>query len=409
MREILKVAERPEVISFAGGLPAHELFPAEELARAASEVLLRDRGTALQYSTTEGYAPLREWIAERLNHRGCTVTSNQILITTASQQGIDVAAKVFIDPGDIVVVERPTYLSALQTFGAFEARFVTVGTDDQGMVVDEIEPILAEMSPKLIYLVPNFSNPAGLTLALERRARLVQLATRYHVPIVEDDPYGDLRYRGEAIPPLKAYDRDEVVIYLSTFSKILSPGIRLGWAALPRAIYRDFVVAKQATDLHSSTLVQRMVMQYLRDHSIDDRIALMQRVYGERCQAMLAALERYFPPGTEWTRPDGGLFLWVRLPENLDAEAVFKTALANNVAIVPGASFFAEGKPHNFMRLNFSHPPPERIAEGIRRLASAVQTEMARRKAMPAKRSEETADGDMLSTPTTADTECLRR
>lgn len=379
VREILKVTERPEVISFAGGLPAQELFPVDELERAISKVLQRDRGVALQYSTTEGYYPLREWIVQRLKLWGCNVTPDEILITSASQQGIDLTAKVFIDPGDAVVFGRPTYLAALQTFGSFEARFVSVETDEEGLVVEEVEEALIRERPKLIYVTPNFSNPAGITLSAERRIRLVELAARHRVPILEDDPYGELRFRGQFIPPMKASDLDDMVIYLSTFSKILSPGIRLGWLALPREIYGNFVVAKQATDLHSSTLTQRAVMQYLRDNSIDEHIAEMRRMYGERCQAMLDALEHYFPEGSSWTKPEGGLFLWARLPDGLAAEAVFIRALQDHVAIVPGASFFPEGEPHHFMRMNFSHQPLERITEGIRRLGAAIEAEMTAR------------------------------
>ncbi|MBI4467786.1 MAG: PLP-dependent aminotransferase family protein [Acidobacteria bacterium] len=377
VREILKVTERPDIISFAGGLPAMELFPAAELARATVEVLSRDGGPALQYSTTEGFGPLREWIAARMQGKGCTVTPDEILITTASQQGIDLAGKVFVDPGDAVLVERPTYLAALQTLGSFEARFVTVGTDDDGMILEEAEAVLAREKPKLIYIVSNFSNPTGITLSAGRRPKLVELAAKFGVPLLEDDPYGDLRYRGQSIPPLKAFDRHDIVIYLSTFSKILSPGLRLGWLALPREVYRNFVVAKQATDLHSSTLTQRTVMQYLIDNSIDDHIAYIRRAYGARCQTMLDGLERYFPSGTGWTRPEGGLFLWASLPEALEAEVVFEAALSSKVAIVPGASFFAEGRPHHFMRLNFSNQPPDRISEGIRKLGSVIEAEIS--------------------------------
>lgn len=373
VREILKVTEHPEIISFAGGLPAPELFPTAEMERAFSEVLLNDGGAALQYSVTEGFLPLREWISARLAGKGAEVSPSDILITAGSQQGIDLAARVLLDPGDSVLVEQPTYLAAIQVFRSYEASFCCVSNDEQGMRVDEAEEAIKRAQPKLIYLVPNFQNPAGTTLSLERRYKLIELSQKYGVPIVEDDPYGELRYRGDHLPPLKALDEDGLVISISTFSKSLCPGLRVAWMIAPPQIYQKLVVAKQAADLHSSTLSQRAIYNYLLNNSYEDRLSQLCAVYGERCQSMLDSLEELFPKEVKWTRPEGGMFLWVELPEEAQAESVFKEALQQRVAFVPGAPFYPEDPKHNFFRLNFSNQTPARIREGIRRLASVIE------------------------------------
>lgn len=376
IREILKVTEQPEVISFAGGLPAPEVFPVEALARAHAEVFSEEGAQACQYSTTEGWLPLREWIAGRMRKRGISqADSKQVLITNGSQQGIDLVAKIFLEPGDGVIVENPCYLAALQVFNGFEARLIPVGSDDDGMRVDEIERAIerAPRRPKLIYVVSQFHNPKGTTLALERRRSLLDIARRYEIPILEDDPYGELRFAGVPLLPLAALDTDGLVIYLSTFSKTLSPGMRVGWTHSAPEIFRALVRAKQAADLHTNTIQQRAAARLLAAFDFDAHVELIKSVYGERRNVMLAALAAYFPDDARWTRPEGGLFLWVELPERADAEKLFERAIQERVAFVPGTSFFAADARRNFMRLNFSNCSPKLIDEGIHRIGNLLK------------------------------------
>lgn len=372
IREILKVTERPEIISFAGGMPAPELFPIAEIARAHARVFEEQGPAALQYSTTEGWLPLREWIAARMRQRGVAAQAERVLITTGSQQGIDLVGKVFLERGDTVVVESPCYVAALQAFSAYEVTPIPVESDDQGMRVDLIEEALAQ-NPKLIYIVSEFSNPKGTTLSAERRSRLIDLSHRYGVPILEDNPYSELRYAGVAPQPLAALDRDGLVIHIGTFSKTLSPGMRLGWLIAAEPIFKEAVIAKQAADLHTSTVEQRAAALLLQDFDYDAHIKVLCRVYGERCKAMRDAIERHFPAGTRWTTPEGGLFLWVELPETVSAQEMFEDALRERVAFVPGTSFFAGEPRTNFMRLNFSNQKPEMITEGIGRIAAILK------------------------------------
>ncbi len=373
VREILKVAEQPDVLSFAGGLPAPELFPVEAIARAHAEVLEKDGRAALQYSTTEGYAPLREWVVARMARRGIKVSLDQVLITNGSQQGIDLVSRVLLDPGDVVAVENPSYLAALQTFSGCECSFLAVESDDEGMDVAALERAISDRHPKLIYVVPEFSNPKGTTLSRERRQRLVRLAGTHRIPVLEDDPYGELRFRGEAPPPLAALDDVGVVIHLGTFSKTLAPGVRLGWLVGPRELVRAATIAKQAADLHSATLAQRAIATLLTTFDYDAHLATLRRVYGERCVAMLDALDHHLPSGTRWTRPDGGLFIWAELPEGISADEIFADALREKVAFVPGSAFFAASPRREFMRLNYSNRPPALIEEGIARLGRVVR------------------------------------
>jgi 2-aminoadipate transaminase len=377
VREILKVTEKPEIISFAGGLPAPELFPKAQMAEAFYRTIAEEGEKALQYSTTEGHAPLRAWIAARLQAKGIRAEADNILITSGSQQGLDLLAKVLINVGDKVLVERPTYLAALQTFSLFEANFVTVASDDEGMDVDDAERKLRENPDiKLIYLVANFQNPSGTTLSLERRRRLLALASQYGIRILEDDPYGELRYRGETIPPIKSLDEEGLVIYVSTFSKTITPGLRVAWLVAEPKIYAKLVIAKQATDLHTNTVSQFAVHRYLTEHDAEEHITKLRDVYGERCRVMLDALETYFPAGVRWTKPEGGMFLWVELPPHLNTANMLPDAIQAKVAFVPGAPFFApsfgSARPQHFLRLNFSNQTPERIAEGLKKMAAVI-------------------------------------
>jgi len=372
VREILKVAEQPDVLSFAGGLPAPELFPVEAIAEAHAEVLAREGRAALQYSTTEGFGPLREWVAARLARRGIRVGTDQVLITNGSQQGIDLVARVLLDPGDVVAVESPSYLAALQTFSGCEATFAPVASDDHGMDVDDLARVFAARPPRLVYLVPEFQNPKGTTLSRERRTALLQLCQAHRVPVLEDNPYGELRFRGEAPPPLAALDDAGVVIHLGTFSKTLAPGMRLGWLVGPRDLVRSITIAKQAADLHTATLAQRAAAALLARFDYDAHLAVLRKTYGERCVAMLDALGRHLPAGTRWTRPDGGLFVWAELPAGLRADDLFADALREKVAFVPGSAFFPDTPRYETLRLNYSNRPPELIEEGIARLGRVV-------------------------------------
>jgi 2-aminoadipate transaminase len=372
VREILKVAEQPDVLSFAGGLPAPELFPIEAIAEAHAEVLAREGRAALQYSTTEGFGPLREWVVARLAKRGIRVSVDQVLITNGSQQGIDLVARVLLDPGDVVAVESPSYLAALQTFAGCEATFASIASDDGGMDVNDLARQFALRPPKLVYLVPEFQNPKGTTLARGRRQALVDLCASHRVPILEDNPYGELRFRGEALPPLAALDDTGVVIHLGTFSKTLAPGMRLGWLVGSREMVRSITIAKQAADLHTATLAQRAASALLERFDYDAHLTVLRRVYGERCDAMLGALDRHLPAGTRWTTPDGGLFVWAELPHGLRADDIFADALREKVAFVPGSAFYPDAPHYETLRLNYSNRPADLIEEGIARLGRVV-------------------------------------
>lgn len=377
VREILKVAERPDILSFAGGLPAPELFPVEAIRRAHEDVLRDEPRAALQYSTTEGLLALREWISARLVRQGIDASPDCTLITSGSQQGIDLAARVLINPGDAVAVEDPSYLAALQAMGNYDARFVTVPSDDDGMRVDELERVAIKENVRVVYLVPNFQNPKGTTLSLARRHQLVELAGRLGIAIIEDDPYGELRFRGERLPSLAALDTRGVVIRLGSFSKTLAPGLRIGFATGPKEAIRAMTIAKQATDLHTGTLAQRVTARLLSTFDYDGHLAMLRQVYGERCDVMLGALSKHMPSGMSWTQPDGGMFVWACLPGGLAAEDLFAEAIEEKVAFVPGSGFFAGTKHHGFMRLNYSNCAPALIEEGMARLGRVVTRAMA--------------------------------
>lgn len=386
IRELLKLTQRPEVISFAGGLPASEFFPLKRVEEATCRLLNEDGAAALQYSTTEGYFPLREMIARHVHRYGIDAGPENILITTGSQQALDLLGKLFLDRGDLVLVEEPSYLGALQAFKVYGPRFMGLPLDDQGMVADGLEAALAR-HPLFMYVLPNFHNPAGVTLEESRRWQIAEMAREHKVPIVEDDPYGQLRYEGEHRPTVYAIDCDLTeqggegacgnVIYLSSFSKVLSPGLRLGWVIAPEDVVGRLVQLKQGADLHTSTFCQRVAYEVAKGGFLDENIAYLREVYRLRRDAMLEALEANMPDGVSWTRPEGGLFLWMTLPEGMSSQKLLEAALVENVAFVPGSAFFAEeGKGIRNCRLNFSAASPERIEEGIRRLGNVVKTSM---------------------------------
>lgn len=381
IRELLKLTEQPDVISFAGGLPAPEVFPVREFQQACNYVLENFGGQALQYSTTEGYRPLREMIARHTARYSVAVCPENILITSGSQQALDFIGRLFINRGDYIVVESPTYLGALQAWNAYGAQYIAVRADENGMVIDELEAAL-RIGPKFIYVLPNFQNPSGCTLSFERRLKLVELADKYGVPIVEDDPYGQLRYEGEHIPSLVYLDgkfRGDNgtytgnVIYLSTFSKLLAPGLRLAWVVAPEQVIRRLVMAKQAADLHTASFNQYVAYEVGKGGFLDEHVKLIRSTYKERRDVMLEMMDEMFPAGVQWTRPQGGMFLWGILPQGVDAAEVLQKAVERKVAFVPGAAFHATGGGVNTMRINFSYASPPTIREGITRLGLTLK------------------------------------
>ncbi len=377
IRETLKLMCTPGIISLAGGMPAPELFPIREFQEACRYVLEHDGPAALQYGVTEGYPPLKEYLVSKMRKYGVPAEEENILIVNGSQQALDLIGKVFLDSGDTVLTDRPSYLGAIQAWTAYEAHYVTVPLDDDGTRVDLIEDVLKREPVKFIYSLPNFHNPAGVTLSLERRQQLVDLAARHGVFIVEDDPYGELRFEGEDITPIAVMHKDNT-IYLSTFSKTLAPGIRLGWIVAPSKIISKLVQAKQGADLHTSTFVQMVVNDICQRGFLRQHVKRIRDTYRERCAGMLSAMERYFPPGVRWTRPEGGLFLWVILPKGTDCMDLVKAAVEEKVAFIPGTAFYPDGNSgHNTLRLTFATASPEMIEEGIRRLGKAIERQLA--------------------------------
>lgn len=374
IREILKVTERPEVISFAGGLPAPELFPVEEMKAVCTAVLSDDGRAALQYSTTEGYQPLREQIAARMAEAGVVASCTDVLIVSGSQQGLDLTGKVFLDEGDIVICESPTYLAAINAFKTYSPQFVEVAMDEQGMIMSALEETLRRYpQAKLIYTIPDFQNPTGRTMSIDRRKRLVELANQYDVMVMEDNPYGELRFAGERVPPVKAFDTEGRVIYQSTFSKVLTPGIRVGWLCAAPDILQKYVIFKQSTDLHTNTMAQRQVSKFMEMFDLKEHIEKIRKVYKTRRNLMLEAIKSEFPAGVTYTQPDGGLFLWVELPKELNARDLLISCLEKQVAFVPGGAFFPNGGNENTLRLNFSNMSEERIVEGIARIGKLIK------------------------------------
>lgn len=374
IREILKVTAQPEVISFAGGLPAPELFPMDEIRRAADSVLTQHGSRALQYSQSEGVPPLREWIAAEMGRRGIRARAEDVLVTNGSQQVLDLVGKLFLNPGDVVLTENPTYLAAIQAFQTFEVRFVPVPTDGDGLIPEALPALIKQHRPKFLYTIPNFQNPTGITLTAARRETLARVAAEHELTVVEDDPYGKLRYRGADIPPIKSWDEAGRVIYASTFSKTIAPGLRTGWVVAPPEIFNRLLILKQASDLHTSSFDQLVAHTYLTQNDPAAHLEKIRRAYGERFELLDTALRTEMPAGYRWTKPEGGMFLWITGPENLDALELLKRAIAEKVAFVPGRDFFPADGGRNFLRLNYSNSTPERIREGVRRLAALCRT-----------------------------------
>ncbi|MDF2891704.1 MAG: PLP-dependent aminotransferase family protein [Clostridia bacterium] len=374
IRELLKLTEEPDIISFAGGLPAPELFPIKELEEVTIKVLREEGKAALQYSTTEGYLPLREKIAQRMKKVNVECQANDILVTSGSQQGLEFSGRIFINEGDVVICESPSYLGALNAFKAYLPKFVEISMDDNGMIIEELERAL-EQNPnaKFIYTIPDFQNPSGRTMSLERRKKLLELAYKYNVPVVEDNPYGELRFEGEMLPAIKSFDTKGLVIHLGTFSKTFCPGLRLGWVVASPEILSKYIVSKQGADLQCSTIAQREVNKFLEMYDLDAHIENLIKVYRKRRDLMIETMEKEFPPGVSFTRPAGGLFTWVTFPAHLDAAEVMKKSLEERVAFVPGQSFFPNGQFKNHGRFNYSNMPEDKIVEGIKRLGKVLK------------------------------------
>ncbi|WP_198361965.1 aminotransferase-like domain-containing protein [Thermococcus gorgonarius] len=382
VRELLKLVETSDVISLAGGLPAPETFPVETIKKIAVEILEKHADKALQYGTTKGFTPLRLALARWMEKRyGIPISKVEIMTVAGSQQALDLIGRVFIDPGDIIVVEAPTYLAAIQAFKYYDPQFISIPMDDDGMRVDILEEKLEELRRqgkrvKIVYTVSTFQNPMGVTMSVERRKRLIELASEYDFLIVEDGPYSELRYSGKPVPPIKHFDHEGRVIYLGTFSKILAPGFRVGWVAAHPHLIRKMEIAKQSIDLCTNTFGQTIAWKYVEEGHLDEHIPKIIEFYKPRRDAMLEALEEYMPDGIRWTKPEGGMFVWVTLPEGIDTKLMLEKAVSKGVAYVPGEAFFVHRDVKNTMRLNFTYVPEDKIREGVKRLAETVEEEL---------------------------------
>ncbi|PXX40378.1 PLP-dependent aminotransferase family protein [Undibacterium pigrum] len=373
IREILKVTMRPEVISFAGGLPSPETFPVERMRAAFDKVLTQQGKSALQYGPTDGYAPLREFLADSLSTSDSTILPDQIMMVSGSQQGLDLLGKVLVDEGSKVLVETPSYLGALQAFSVYRPEFESVDTDDHGLVPASVAAKGA--GARLMYALPNFQNPTGRTLSVERRYELVETCARMGIPLVEDNPYGDLCYNGEPLPKMLNMNPGGV-IYMGSFSKVLTPGIRLGYVVGPTPLIRKLEQAKQAADLHTAQLTQMVVYEVIKDGFLSEHIPTIRTLYAKQCNAMLEAMSKHFPEGVRWTKPEGGMFIWVTLPEYMDSKQLLDEAIQQNVAFVPGGPFYANNPEKNTLRLSFVTVSPERINEGIEKLGKLVKAKI---------------------------------
>lgn len=375
IRELLKLTEMPEIISFAGGLPAGELFPIEKLVSVSAQVLREDGKSALQYSATEGYTPLREIIAnQRMINAGIKANIDNIMITSGSQQGLEFSARIFIDKNDIIICESPSYLGAINAFKAYQPTFIEIPMDDNGMIVDELEKALkAHPEAKMIYTIPDFQNPSGKTMSVDRRKRVAELSRIYNIPVIEDCPYGELIFEGEVYPSIKSFDTEGNVIYLGTFSKTFCPGLRIGWVCAEPEIIQKYIIVKQGADLQCSSISQRETALFMQKYDLNEHIANIRTIYKRRRDIMLESIEKYFPEDVKYTRPKGGLFAWVELRKDLDASEILVEALKENVAFVPGGSFYANGGNKNHFRLNYSSMNEELIVEGMKRLGKVLQ------------------------------------
>ena len=378
VRELMALTARPEVISFAGGMPAPELFPVEGVKAATCAVLDEIGQKALQYAPTEGYVPLREKIVERMEKRLHIKTDiDHVLITSGSQQGLDFSARVFLNPGDVILVESPSYVGALNAFNACEPTYVEVPTDDYGMIPEELEKILATTENiKLIYVIPDFQNPSGKTWSMKRREHFMELVNKYEIPVIEDNPYGDLRFEGEYLPSLKSMDTKDLVIFLGTMSKVFCPGLRIGWVCAPTEVLAKYNFVKQGADLQTSSIDQMVASKFMEMYDLDAHVDKIKAVYKGRRDLMLNCIKEYFPSCVEHTTPEGGLFTWITLPEGVDAGKIAPKCLEQNVAYVPGGAFYPYPGKENHFRLNYSNATEEQLVEGMKRLGKVLKAEL---------------------------------
>ena len=383
VRELLKLLNVPDMISFAGGFPNPETFPGELVRQIADEILKKDPAQTLQYGITEGFGPLREAVADRMNKkRMMDVTKDEVVIVSGSQQVIDLVGKVFIDPGDVIVISAPTYLTALTGFAIYEPNFETIPLDANNMILDVFEDRMKQLSkraspPELVYVLPNFHNPAGVTMPEKNRKKVLDLASDYDFLILEDDPYYELRYAGDHIRPIKSFDDEGRVIYMSTFSKVLSPGLRVGWVVADPEVLSKMIIAKQSADVCTNVLGQRIAHEYVAQGFIDPQIEKIKKMYSKKMRLMLSGMDEFMPDGIHWEKPQGGMFLWATLPDSLDSSDLLSSALKKRVAFVTGKAFYPDPKDGKCsMRLNFTHPADEMITEGLRRLGSVVNQEI---------------------------------
>ncbi|MFZ6656606.1 PLP-dependent aminotransferase family protein [Undibacterium sp. TJN19] len=373
IREILKVTMRPEVISFAGGLPSPETFPVDRMRAAFDKVLTQQGKSALQYGPTDGYAPLREFLADSLSTSDSKILPEQLLMVSGSQQGLDLLGKVLVDEGSKILVETPSYLGALQAFSVYRPQFESVDTDDHGVIPASVAA--KGEGARLMYALPNFQNPTGRTLSVERRFELVETCARMGIPLIEDNPYGDLCYSGEPLPKMLNMNPGGV-IYMGSFSKVLTPGIRLGYVVGPTALIRKLEQAKQAADLHTAQLTQMVVYEVIKDGFLGEHIPTIRSFYAKQCSVMLDAMSKHFPEGVSWTKPEGGMFVWVTLPKHMDSKQLLDEAIQQNVAFVPGGPFYANNPETNTLRLSFVTVSPERIYEGIEKIGKLIKARM---------------------------------
>lgn len=375
IREFMALTAKPDIISFAGGMPAPELFPIEEAIEATVAVLKEKGQEALQYGTTEGYPRLREQIAERMKAKnGIDTDAQHIIVTSGSQEGLAFSAQVFLDKGDVVLLESPSYLGAINAFKTCEPEFVTIPTDEDGMLMDELESVLKTTeNVKMIYVIPDFQNPSGKTWSLERRKKFMEIVNRYEIPVIEDNPYGELRFEGEAEPSLKSMDTKGLVVYLGTFSKIFAPGYRLGWICAEDAVLAKYNFIKQAVSLQAPTISMLVTSKWLDMYDLDEHVDKIRECYKSRKNTMIDILRKELPASCKFTDPKGGLFTWIELPEGADAKALSMKCLEEKVAFVTGSGFYPDEGHANTLRLNYSNMPEERIVEGVTKLCRIIK------------------------------------
>ncbi len=376
IREILKFI-KPGIVSFAGGLPAPELFPVEELKKITTKVLEESGSKALQYTPSEGYFPLREKIVKRMKKLGVDTSAENILIVNGSQQGLDFSGKIFLNPNDVVICESPSYLGAINAFKTYQCDFIEVPTDNNGMKVDELEKILKNIpKAKMIYVIPDFQNPTGKTWSVNRRKSLLDVADKFNLPIIEDNPYGELRFEGEYVPPIKSFDTEGRVIFLGTFSKILCPGFRIGWVCADKEVLDNYILIKQAADLQCNPLTQRQISVFLDEYDLDNHIEKIKQVYKKRRDVMITIIKEEFPQEVKYSYPEGGLFTWIELPEHINARVLLEKTHEQKVAFVPGGSFYPNGGHENYIRLNFSNMSEDKIVRGMRVISKILREEL---------------------------------